>query len=62
MIVWSPTGSGCLRIAIKAGDILFIPAKEKHGTVNGDNELRYIEFQVGDPDEPDRVQVEWKEE
>ena len=50
------------RIAIKAGDILFIPAKEKHGIVNdGDKELRYIEFQVGDPDEPDRVQVEWKE-
>ena len=51
-----------MRIAIQAGDILFIPAKEKHGLVNnGADELRYIEFQVGNPIEPDRVQVEWKE-
>ena len=50
------------KIPVQAGDILFIPAKEKHGLVNdGDKELRFIEFQVGNPDEPDRVDVEWKE-
>lgn len=51
------------KLAVQAGDILFIPAKEKHGIVNdGDKELRFIEFQVGNPAEPDRVQAEWKEE
>lgn len=50
------------RIAIEAGDILFIPAKQKHGIVNDSGrEFRYIEFQVGKPDEPDMVQVEWQE-
>lgn len=50
------------RIAIEADDILFIPAKQKHGIVNDSGkEFRYIEFQVGKPDEPDRVEVEWQE-
>ena len=45
-----------------AGDILFIPAKQKHGIVNDSGkEFRYIEFQTGDPAVPDRVDVEWKE-
>ena len=50
------------KIAIRANDILFIPAKQKHGIVNdGGGEFRYIEFQAGNPDKPDRVDVEWKE-
>jgi len=50
------------KVVIQAGDTLFIPAREKHGVVNdGDTELRFIEFQVGNPAEPDRVEVEWKE-
>jgi quercetin dioxygenase-like cupin family protein len=47
---------------IEAGDILFIPAKEKHGIMNDSRgEFRFIEFQVGKPSEPDRVEVEWQE-
>ena len=50
------------RIAIEANDILFIPTKQKHGVVNdSDREFRFIEFQVGKPDEPDRVEIEWQE-
>lgn len=50
------------RIAIEADDILFIPAKQKHGIANDSGgEFRFIEFQVGKPDEPDMVQVEWQE-
>jgi uncharacterized cupin superfamily protein len=31
--------------AIKAGDVLFIPVKEKHMTINSsDKDLRYLEF------------------
>ena len=31
--------------AIRAGDVLFIPAKERHGMVNrSDREVRYLEF------------------
>ena len=50
------------RIPIQANDILYIPTKQKHGVVNDSNaDFRFIEFQVGKPDEPDRVEVEWKE-
>ena len=50
------------KIPIEKGDILFIPAKEKHGVLNDSGkEFRFIEFQVGKPDEPDRVEVDWKE-
>ena len=50
------------KIPIEANDILFIPAKQKHGVLNDSGkEFRFIEFQVGKPDEPDMVQVEWKE-
>jgi quercetin dioxygenase-like cupin family protein len=50
------------KIVIQAGDTLFIPAMERHGVLNdGDTEFRFIEFQVGNPAEPDRVDVEWKE-
>lgn len=49
------------KIAIKSDDILFIPAKQKHGIMNDSSrEFRYIEFQTGDPGVPDRVDVEWK--
>ena len=50
------------KIPIEANDILFIPAKQKHGVLNDSGkEFRFIEFQVGKPDEPDRVEVEWQE-
>jgi len=50
------------KIPIEADDVLFIPSKQKHGIVNdGGKELRYIEFQSGNPNEPDRVEVEWRE-
>ena len=50
------------KIPIEADDVLFIPSKQKHGIVNDDGkELRYIEFQSGNPNEPDRVEVEWRE-
>ena len=49
------------KIPIQTGDILFIPTKQKHGIVNdSDKEFRYIEFQTGDPNVPDRVDVELK--
>ncbi|MBI2851433.1 MAG: cupin domain-containing protein [Chloroflexi bacterium] len=50
------------KIPIESNDILFIPAKQKHGVLNDSGqEFRFIEFQVGKPDEPDRVEVEWRE-
>lgn len=50
------------KIPIEANDILFIPSKQKHGIVNDSGgEFRFIEFQVGKPDEPDMVQVERQE-
>ena len=50
------------KIPIEANDILFIPAKQKHGVLNDSGkEFRFIEFQVGKPDEPDRVEIEWQE-
>lgn len=50
------------KVPIEANDILFIPAKQKHGIVNdGGREFRFIEFQAGDPNVPDRVEVEWLE-
>jgi quercetin dioxygenase-like cupin family protein len=50
------------RLPIEKGDILFIPAKEKHGVLNDSGaEFRFIEFQAGDPAVPDRVEVEWRE-
>ena len=45
-------------IPIKANDILFIPAGEKHGMANKtDKEFRYIEFFTGKPGVVDLVQV-----
>ena len=65
MVILSGRGKELLegkKVIIQAGDTLFIPSKEKHGIVNdGDTELRFIEFQVGNPAEPDRVQAEWKD-
>ena len=50
------------KVPIEQHDILFIPAKQKHGVLNDSGkEFRFIEFQVGNPDVPDRVDVEWKE-
>ena len=45
-------------IPIKANDILFIPAGEKHGMVNRtEKEFRYIEFFTGTPGVVDRIEV-----
>ena len=50
------------KIPIQADDILFIPARQKHGILNDSGkEFRFIEFQLGDPNVPDRVEVEWRE-
>lgn len=50
------------KIPLEPNDILFIPAKQKHGVQNdSSSEFRFIEFQVGNPDVPDRVDVEWAE-
>lgn len=50
------------KISIEANDILFIPARQKHGVLNDSgNEFRFIEFQVGNPEVPDRVDAEWQE-
>lgn len=47
------------KIPIQAGDVLFIPSKQKHCMENGSTgELRYLEFQAGNPNEADLVQVE----
>ena len=43
--------------SIKAGDVIYIPAGEKHMTVNKSQEdVRYLEFYT--PIEPDSVDVE----
>jgi mannose-6-phosphate isomerase-like protein (cupin superfamily) len=48
--------------AIEKDDILFIPAKQKHGMKNDSGEeIRYIEFQTGDPEEMDIVHLDWPE-
>ena len=50
------------KVHMDQGDILFIPAKQKHGVMNDSGkEFRFIEFQAGDPNVPDRVEIEWKE-
>ncbi len=44
---------------IQAGDVLFMPARQKHCIINRTNEeIRYLEFQVGKPAEPDFIEVE----
>ena len=44
---------------VKAGDILFIPAGEKHTTLNrSNNDLRYIEFFTNPPVKNDFIAVE----
>jgi uncharacterized cupin superfamily protein len=46
-------------IPIKAGDILFIPAGEKHTTINrSDKDLRYLEYFTCPPLGADFVAVE----
>lgn len=45
-------------IPIKANDILFIPAGEKHGMANkADKEFRFIEFFTGSPGVVNSVEV-----
>ena len=45
--------------AVKTGDVLFIPAGEKHATVNPtDHELRYLEFFTNPPVGADFVETE----
>lgn len=44
---------------VKAGDVLFVPAEEKHTIVNNSKkELRYLGFYSCTPGEPDRVDLE----
>ena len=46
-------------IPIKAGDVLFIPAGEKHTTINrSDKDLRYLEFFTSPPATADFIEVE----
>ncbi|MFC2007718.1 cupin domain-containing protein [Chloroflexota bacterium] len=41
---------------IKTNDILYIPAGEKHGTINkSDGEFRFLEFYTCTPGVPDRI-------
>ena len=45
--------------SVKAGDVLFIPAGEKHGIINrSDNDLRYLEFYTCPPGPSDFIVVE----
>ena len=45
-------------IPVKAGDVLFIPAGEKHTIVNrSDKDLRYLGFCTRTPGKTDRVKV-----
>ena len=45
-------------ITLKANDILYIPAGEKHMTVNrGDNDFRYLEFFTCPPVMADFIEV-----
>jgi mannose-6-phosphate isomerase-like protein (cupin superfamily) len=44
-------------VPVKAGDVLYIPAGEKHTIVNrSDKELRYLAFMTQAPGEKDRVE------
>ena len=44
--------------SVRAGDILFIPAREKHTTLNrSDSDLRYLEFFTCPPVTADFVEV-----
>jgi quercetin dioxygenase-like cupin family protein len=46
-------------IPIKAGDVLFVPAGEKHATINSSNQdFRYLEFFTCPPLTADFVEVE----
>ena len=42
----------------KAGDVLYIPAGEKHGMANNTNEeFRFLEYYTGSPGVDDRIMV-----
>jgi uncharacterized cupin superfamily protein len=43
---------------VKAGDVLFVPAGEKHTIVNrSDKELRYLGFMTNTTGKPDKIEV-----
>ncbi len=47
---------------IKAGDVIFIPPKVKHGIINRfDKDFRFLEFFTYPPAGADFVQVEYKQ-
>ena len=47
------------KFPVEANDVLYIPAKEKHGLVNtSDTDFRYLEFFTGGPGVRDFVDVE----
>ena len=62
-IIFIISGEGVERvegkeIPIKAGDILYVPAGEKHTTVNNSKgELRYLGFFTCTPGKADRVEL-----
>ena len=44
---------------VKTGDVLFVPAGEKHTIANkSDSEMRYLGFCSCTPGDPDRVELE----
>ncbi|MFC2039131.1 cupin domain-containing protein [Chloroflexota bacterium] len=46
-------------VQIKAGQVIYVPAGEKHGMKNNtDTEFRFLEYYTGDPGVEDRVVVE----
>ncbi len=50
------------KFPVEDDDVLYIPAKEKHGLVNtSDKDFRYLEFFTGGPGVVDFVEVEWPE-
>ena len=50
------------KFPVETDDVLYIPAKEKHGLVNtSDKDFRYLEFFTGGPGVVDFVEVEWPE-
>ena len=50
------------KFPVEANDVLYIPAKEKHGLINtSDKDFRYLEFFTGKSGEADFIEVELPE-
>ena len=50
------------KITIKAGEIIYIPRKHRHGLINESAiDFRFLEFYTGRPDVIDRVDLAWPE-